>query len=321
MKKTLSFVFTFFFVLVLSLTPINVSAADISSKAGTVSITSGTLNVRKSPSTSAEVVYSLKKNSFVTLIQKSGDWWQVEYANNKYGFCHADYLKTVNSTIKKVNLTSGTLNVRSGGGTSFSRIGGLENGKMVVELSTSNGWSKIIFNGSKTGFVSSKYLTSFEQTYPQIKLAVPNFKQYDSRWASVKIGSSGKTIEQIGCATTAIAMTESFKNGTTIYPNAMAKKLSYTPSGNVYWPSHYKVVTTPTDYLKKIYSELKGGKSVLLGAKNSSGGQHWVVITGFLGGNTLSTANFTINDPGSSSRKTLKAFLTAYPNFYKYFCY
>ncbi|MBQ7108681.1 MAG: SH3 domain-containing protein [Clostridia bacterium] len=322
MKKT--FVFLTVFAIFLSLCTFSVSAA-ISDGAdvGITSITSGVLNVRKSASTKSEIVSTLKKGSYVTLISKSGDWWKVEYKSGGYGYCHADYIKRVSHTDKVVKLTSGTLNVRSGPSTSHSRLTGLKNNQTVIELSTQNGWSKILFSGTKTGFVSSKYLALAENstTYSAVKLSVPSFKQYDSRWAKVKIGSSGKTIEQIGCATTAIAMMESFKNGSTIYPNEMAKKLSYTSSGNVYWPSHYTVVTTKTDYLKKIYLKLKEGKPVLLGAKNSYGSQHWVVITGFTGGAELVAEKFTINDPGSSTRTTLKSFLKSYPTFYKYFYY
>lgn len=323
MKKFLSVAVAF--MLVFMGFPLKASAVTASSKAGAVSITSGSLNVRKSASKASTVISSLKKGSYITLVSKSGDWWKVEYSNEKYGFCHADYIKTVSGTPKTVKITSGTLNVRSGAGTSYSRIGGLEKGKTIIELSATNGWSKILFNGTKTGYVSSKYLAAITAgepiSYPSIKLKVPSFKQYDSRWAKVKIGSSGKTIEQIGCATTAIAMTESFRSGRTIYPDAMAKKLSYTSSGSVYWPSHYSAVTSNTDYLNKIYNQLKGGRAVLLGAKNKSGSQHWIVITGFEGGNALNTERFLINDPGSATRTTLKAFLNAYPTFYKYFIY
>ena len=326
MKKILSVFLTFVFMLILLANPIKSSAATVSSKAGAVSITNGTLNVRKTASKSGEIISSLKKNSYITLISKSGEWWRVEYGANKYGYCHADYIKQLSGTAKTVKLTSGTLNVRSGGGTSYSRIGSLANGKIIIELSAQNGWSRILFDGTKTGYVSSKYLalasgTGSVATYPAIKLNVPDFKQYDSRWANVKIGSSGKTISQIGCATTAIAMVESFRTGSTVYPNAMVKKLSYTSSGSVYWPSYYTVVTTSDNYLNKIYNQLKSGKTVLMGAKNKYGGQHWVVITGFKGGASLTTSNFTINDPGSKTRTTLSAFLAEYPNFYKYFYY
>ncbi len=322
MKKI--FVFLTVFALVLSLCTLSVSAtAENDTDAGTVAITSGVLNVRKSASTKAEIMSTLKKGSYVTLISKSGDWWRVEYKSGGYGFCHADYIKTVAHTDKVVKLTSGTLNVRSGPATSYSRITGLKNNQAVIEISNENGWSKILFGGTKTGYVSSKYLALqvTAPTYSAVKLNVPSFKQYDSRWASVKIGSSGKTMEQIGCATTAIAMMESFKSGSTVYPNEMAKRLSYTSSGNVYWPSHYTVVTNKTDYLKKIYLKLKEGKPVLLGATNTYGSQHWVVITGFVGGSELTTDKFVINDPGSSTRTTLKSFLNSYPTFYKYFYY
>jgi hypothetical protein len=163
--------------------------------------------------------------------------------------------------------------------------------------------------------------TATPNTYSKISLNVPSFKQTDTRWANVKIGASGKTMADIGCATTAIAMVESYRTGSAIYPNEMAKKLTYTSSGSVYWPSHYTVVTTSAGYLEKIYNQLKSGKTVLFGAKKSSGGQHWVVITGFKGGSSLTTDGFTINDPGSNTRTTLKQFLSAYLKFYKYFTY
>ena len=152
-------------------------------------------------------------------------------------------------------------------------------------------------------------------------MSVPSYKQTDSRWSNVKIGTSGKTIGQIGCVTTAIAMIESYRTGTTIYPDAMSKKLSYSSSGNVYWPSNYIAVTSSSSYLSKIYQKLKEGKPVLFGAKKSSGTQHWVVITGYSGGETLTPASFTINDPGSRQRTNLQHLLNEYPTFYKYFYY
>lgn len=299
--------------------PIKSNAATLGSKAGTVSVTSGRLNVRSSASTSSSVVSSLSNGSFVTLISKIGNWWKVEYADNTYGYCHENYIKTVSGTPATVKLSSGSLNVRSGAGVSYSRISSLYNGEIVIVLSSSKGWSKILFNGTRVGYVSSVYLST--STLSAISLNVPDFKQTDSRWANVKIANSGKTIAQIGCATTAISMMESYRTSTTIYPDAMSKRLSYSSSGNVYWPSHFKVVTSSSNYLNGIYNQLKNGKPVLFGAKKSSGSQHWVVITGYTGGNTLSASNFTINDPGSNTRKTLQQLLNEYPIFYKYFYY
>lgn len=323
MRKFTSFILTLVLILGALAIPMSADAATTSSKAGTVSVTSGRLNVRSSASTSGTVISSLSKGSYVTLMSKSGNWWRVEYADGKYGYCHADYIKTATGTPATVKITSGSLNVRSGAGTSYSKVASLYKGEVVIVLSKSGNWSRILYNGTKTGYVSSQYLStsSSSSTYSKVSLSVPGFKQTDSRWASVKIGTSGKTIAQIGCATTAIAMMESYRTGTTIYPDAMSKKLSYSSSGNVYWPSNYTVVTSSSNYLSGIYNQLKNGKPVLFGAKKSSGTQHWVVITGYTGGNSLTASGFTINDPGSNSRTTLQHLLNEYPTFYKYFYY
>lgn len=288
-------------------------------QAGKVSVSSGWLNVRTSPATSASVAGKLTKGSYVTLLSRSGAWWYVEYAKGRYGYCHGDYITQISATTAAVKTNSSNLNVRSGAGTSHARVASLPKGQQVLVLSSSGGWSHILFHGGSTGYVSSRYL-SVSSGYSPVSLAVPSFKQNDSRWASVKIGSYGKTMAQIGCATTAIAMMESYRTGTTVYPDAMAQKLRYTSSGDVYWPGNYTAVTNSSGYLEAIYHKLQSGRPVLFGARNSYGSQHWVVITGFTGG-TLTASGFTIHDPGTSSRTTLQQFLSGHPNFYKYFYY
>ena len=318
MKKFLSILFAFVISCSVLAVPTTAQAATLNSSAGTIATSSGRLNVRSSQSTSSSVVASLNKGSYVTLLSKSGSWWYVEYAKGKYGYCHADYIKTVSGTPATVQTQSGNLNVRTGAGTSYSIADRLAKGEIVVVLSKSNGWSRVLYHGVKTGYVSSQYLSEkSSQTYAPISLKVPNFKQTDPRWANVIIGQSGKTIAQIGCVTTAIAMMESHRTGKTIYPDAMSKQLSYSASGNVYWPSHYQVVFDSD--LKGIYQQLSKGNPVLFGAKKSNGQQHWVVITGYTGGNTLSASQFTILDPGSNSRTNLQQLLSSYPIFYKYF--
>lgn len=320
MKRTIPLLLAGILLAGFLLTPISANAATAESKAGAVTTEEGPLNVRAKASTSSGVVSTLKKGSYITLISKTGNWWKVEYGQNKFGYCHKDYITVVQGTPAIVATQSGALNVRKGAGTSYSKITTLPKGEYVLQLTTANGWSRILYHGVKTGYVSTQYLSGSNAGSGVISLKMPSFKQYDSRWANVKIGSSGKTISQIGCATTAIAMMESHRTGTTIYPDAMSRKLKYTASGSVYWPTNYTTVTSSTDYLNRIYQQLKQGKPVLFGAKNSYGGQHWVVINGFSGG-SLTAANFTILDPGSESRNTLQKFLNAYPTFYKYFYY
>lgn len=324
MKKTISI----FMAMVLSLTLIpftkKASAADKIHGAGKVTTSATALNVRSSASASSSVKAKLSKNSYVTLISKSGKYWRIQYSASGYGYCHADYITTSSTKVRTVKTTSGRLRVRSSASASSTVKAYLSSGTEVTVLSTSGSFSRIVYNGTKTGYVSSSYLTTSSSSgttssnsYKAIKLSVPSFKQTDSRWANVTLGSSGQTIAKIGCATTAIAMLESHRTGTTIYPNAMAKKLSYTSGGAVYWPSHYTIITSSSGYLTKIYNLLKEGKPVLIGAKKSNGGQHYVVITGVKATSTLTTASFYINDPGSDTRTTLNQFFSAYPNFYK----
>lgn len=304
-------------ILLLACLVLPAHAADSSSKAGQVSISSGRLNVRSSASSGSAVVSSLYKGDYVTLISQSGSWWKVEYAENKYGYCHADYIKVLSGSPTTVNTRSGSLNVRSGAGTGYAKTGSVSKGETVIVLSNSGSWSRILYDGVKTGYVSSQYLSG---SNPAVSLWVRSMKQMDDRWADTEVASSGKTLAQIGCATTAIAMLESHRTGIVRYPDEMMTLLTYTPSGSVYWPSHYTTVTNSSGYLSSIYSLLKQGKPILLGATNRYGSQHWVVITGFTGGD-ITADKFTIQDPGSNTRTTLQQFLTAYPNFYKYFYY
>lgn len=322
MKKFISLSLTVIIMMCALIMPSR--AVEDTPQAGEVSTGGSNLNVRRSADISSEIISSLKDNSLITLKEKNGYWWKIEYAKGKYGYSHSDYIKTVSSIPATVKISYGTLNVRSGAGTSYSVKGALLKGDTVLVLSKTSAWSKILYHGTKTGYVSSQYLSEISSpsvSYPAVRLSVPSFKQTDERWKNVVIGTSGKTIGQIGCVTTAIAMIESYRAGKTIYPDAMSKKLSYNSSGSVYWPSDYIVATTSAGYLSKIYNQLREGKAVLFGAKNSSGTQHWVVITGYTGGDGLSASGFIINDPGSKTRTTLQQLLNVYPTFYKYFCY
>ena len=296
-----------------------VSASSDISGAARVNTSATSLNVRSSPSSSASVRTTLKRNTYVTLISRNGEYWYVRYSDNGYGYCHADYLYQVSGAIRYVKTSSGDLRVRSGPATSYDVQDKLPSGTAVTVLTVTDGFARIVYNGNKTGYVHRDYLTTSEPStaYKSIRLQVPDYKQTDPRWSSIALGSSGQSIGKIGCATTALAMTESYRTGTTIYPHNMAKKLSYTSGGAVYWPSGYNIITSSSGYLNVIYNALSEGKPVIVGAKKASGGQHYVVVTGVKATSTLTTSSFVINDPGSDSRTSLSQFFSAYPYFYK----
>lgn len=286
-------------------------ASSLSGSAGIVSTASTGLNIRSSPSASATVVSSAKKNSYLTLISKTGDWWYVEYADGKKGYCHSNYITEISSTTGYVTLSSGYLNVRSGAGTSYSAKDKLHNGETVYILTSSGNWYKILFDGNEIGYVNKSYISTASQSYSTSykKLNVPYYSQTDSRWSSVTLGSSGKTLGKIGCTTTCLAMTESFRRGTTVRPDTMAKSLTYSSTGSLYWPSNY--TTTTSVSFSAIKNILNQGKPVILGLRTASYSTHWVVVTGYSGD------TYYVNDPGSSSRTTLASVFDKYPYFYK----
>ena len=119
-------------------------------------ITADAVNFRSGPSTSYSSLGSFNKGDKVEYLGTSGSWAKVKY-NNKTGYVYGYYVGNYATITKYVTAT--TLNVRSGAGTSYSVLGSLSKGTKVEVISTTNGWSKINYNGS-IGYVSSQYLSS-----------------------------------------------------------------------------------------------------------------------------------------------------------------
>lgn len=119
-------------------------------------ITADAVNFRSGPSTSYSSLGSFNKGDKVEYLGTSGSWVKVKY-NNKTGYVYGSYVGNYATITQYVTAT--TLNVRSGAGTSYSVLGSLSKGTKVEVISTTNGWSKINYNGS-IGYVSSQYLSS-----------------------------------------------------------------------------------------------------------------------------------------------------------------
>ena len=185
---------------------------------------------------------------------------------------------------------------------------------------SANGTNIQVYDGNRTNSQKFKFVSvsASNTTSPKITLNVPLYKQNDKNWKDVYIGS--KTIGAVGCTTTCISMVYSYHTGTTVYPDAMKNKLSYS-NNDLIWSSLSNVGLNSTiynsdvtnDMLATIYAKLKAGRPVIIGAAADSKGtyQHWVVITGYIGSSTtsFSTSNFIINDPGTQCATTLAAFL------------
>ncbi|MCH5197749.1 MAG: SH3 domain-containing protein [Oscillospiraceae bacterium] len=291
------------------------SASEAPIGAGYVSTAGGNLNVRSGPGTGYSVVSSVENGTALTVYGNENGFFKVGYAKNKIGFVSSAYFKEYSGAYPaQVNISSGYLYIRSGPGTQHTAIGALYKGNMIIVISESSGWAKILYNNNQTGFVSSAYIKKLNEE-KSVVLSVPDFKQTDSRWANTQLGTSKKTISQIGCTTTCLSMCESYRLGYSVYPDVMSKSLTYSPDGSLYWPSNYVTSVSVSDLLSTLRNLINKNKPVILGC-SSSKGTHWVTVTGYKDGG-LKYSDFYINDPGSSSRTLLSQFTAVYTDFYK----
>lgn len=147
----------------------------------TKEVNTDSLNVRSGPNTSYSVVGKLKKGEKVKVISESNDWSKIDYKGN-VSYTSSRYLSNVSSqptdptptpkpqekpeAIKENKIVNtSSLNVRSGPGTNYSKVGTLSKGEKVGIMSESNGWSKIDFKG-KIAYTSTQYLSSENTQIP-----------------------------------------------------------------------------------------------------------------------------------------------------------
>lgn len=292
------------------------------------------LNIRSGAGTKYPRVCRVQHGVTLNVLGETNGWYYVSVSGNGHtyeGYASKEYIKITSAASSaawtgyvKTSNPANRLNLRAAPSTSSKVLTKLIYGSAVTVISSSGSWYYVDANGIK-GYVDKSYISSSApgggSSSTAVILNVPSFKQYDSRWASVKIGN--KTIKQVGCLITSAAMAYSYKSGTTVYPDAMRSNLRFS-NNDLYWSS-----LTPYGFaankayncritnamMASIYDQLKAGKPVILGGKKSSGGTHYVVVTGYTGSSTtsFSASDFTINDPNSSNRKTLSDFVGTYP--------
>lgn len=125
-------------------------------------------------------------------------------------------------------------------------------------------------------------------------------RQGDPKWGSVKIGQTGVTIASQGCVITALSDIL-FWYGEDKTPDVLAKLLSYTPTGKLYWQSITE--KTSAEFLYRYYNFDANTKQVVAEALKHptkcvmlefpyAGARHWVWATG----KTI-FGNYKIADP------------------------
>ena len=133
---------------------------------GTGTVNTACLNVRSGAGTGYSRVGYLYSGNSVSILKDCGNgWYQISYGSGSAYVC-AEYISTGSDSGDGDGgeqttgiVTADALNVRSGAGTGYSRLGLLYSGNSVTILGSSNGWYKISY-GNGVGYVSAEYVST-----------------------------------------------------------------------------------------------------------------------------------------------------------------
>lgn len=125
--------------------------------AGYVNTESSSLIVRESPSTTANVIGSLPKDSMIMIVERCSGFYKVQYdASGHYGYVSSRYIREYDLDYYCTANTTGTLNMRSGTGTSYGIIASIPSQKNFPVLLEIVDWDYALY-GNVDGYVSTQY--------------------------------------------------------------------------------------------------------------------------------------------------------------------
>ncbi|WP_412759021.1 SH3 domain-containing protein [Neobacillus cucumis] len=122
-------------------------------------VNTNALNVRQAPTTSSTIIGKVTNGQTLNVTARQTGWLKISY-NGKTGYVSSQYTKETgaSSSAGTYYVNASSLNVRSGAGTGYAKIGTLTNGQAVsVSKDLGNGWYQISYNG-KTGYVSKQFV-------------------------------------------------------------------------------------------------------------------------------------------------------------------
>lgn len=133
---------------------------------GVAFITGSSVRLRKEANTDSKVLDTTNKNEVVVVLSKHGDWYKVIY-DLKEGYMHGDYLDVATSENVELGygrINGSSVNLRSGAGTSHSKVARGNSGDKAYIIGVKDGWYKVIF-GDDICYIRSDYLDLTEAPY------------------------------------------------------------------------------------------------------------------------------------------------------------
>lgn len=143
------------------------SSISVSKASGTYQVTANDgLNIRTGNGTKYKSVGKLEKGKKIKINGKTSNGWYRFNYNGKNRYVSGSYLKKVKTTSKStVTKASGkykvtakkALNVRTGAGSKYKKIGSLKRGKVITVNGKKGNWYRFNYNG-KNRYVRGSYL-------------------------------------------------------------------------------------------------------------------------------------------------------------------
>jgi len=118
------------------------------------------VNMRSGPGKSFPVVYEYGKGFPLMVIIKKGDWVKVKDFEKDFGWIHKSLLIKKPQMVVKVS-SRGKINIRSGPGTKYKRVGEAYYGVIFDTLVTKSGWVKVQHETGLTGWVKRDLLWGY----------------------------------------------------------------------------------------------------------------------------------------------------------------
>lgn len=124
------------------------------------------LNVRSGPSQSFALIDQISPGKLYPIVTEEGNWVKIRLNQEREGWVAGWLIRKKQVEAEDVTLPSSNtavvqvpiLNVRSGPGTHFARIGQVQNGEEVKVLQVKEGWYQIQFSG-REGWISGEFAT------------------------------------------------------------------------------------------------------------------------------------------------------------------
>lgn len=137
--------------------------ADADLGTGTLNTDGASLNLRSGPGTGYSQLVSIPADAVLTITGIENGWYKTSY-NGSSGYVSSDFItlacaKAVSTTRTGIPNTGGaSLNLRSGPGTSYSKVASIPASAVLTVTGEESGWYKVSYSG-KDGYVSADYIT------------------------------------------------------------------------------------------------------------------------------------------------------------------